>query len=280
MKPILRQRLRLPGALLALLSLGVAGIAVAGPRVDAFSGLVAAERRFAADAGRLGIGAAFLAHVAADGILLRPAPVPARPALSADKNDPGVVLEWQPATALIAQSGDFGVTTGPYRLAAAGKASHGQFLTVWIRDRAGRWHWFLDHGLPPAPGDLAAPLPQTVERLAAGKSAAGTDPAQADDRLNDAVLNGEGDAQFATLAADARLLRPRHAPVPSAEAKAALAADALATAVARLGMRVARTGDLGVTYGKVTSAGGKDSTYVRIWRRDATGWRVVIDERT
>ena len=47
--------------------------------------------------------------------------------------------------------------------------------------------------------------------------------------------------KVATLAADARLLRPRHAPVPSAEAKVALAADALATAVARLGMRVART---------------------------------------
>jgi len=83
----------------------------------ALGSLIDAEFAFARMSLEQGIRVAFLANFAADGIVFEPAPTrlheawPPRPAPA----DPlASRLEWQPAQAGVARSGDMGFTTGPF----------------------------------------------------------------------------------------------------------------------------------------------------------------------
>jgi len=50
------------------------------------------------------------------------------------------VLSWQPNFALLAKSLDWGVTSGPMAFQKMGfPKCHGQYLTVWRRDKKNRW---------------------------------------------------------------------------------------------------------------------------------------------
>ncbi|TGX44201.1 hypothetical protein E5A74_05170, partial [Sphingomonas naasensis] len=143
----------------------------AGPADDPLASLVAAERGFAADVARLGLSPGFRAHVAPEGILLRPDPRPALAQLASETDEPGIRLEWEPAVAAVARSNDLGFTTGPYRMTRGEEAHHGRFLTIWLRGADGKWRWFLDHGVPTPAATPAAPPAVAVVRLETGAAA-------------------------------------------------------------------------------------------------------------
>jgi hypothetical protein len=250
---------------------------------DGFSAMVAAERSFASDARRIGITAAFRAHVARDGILLRPAPGPAAALLAAQRDEDGDSLEWRPAIAAIARSNDLGFTTGPYHFRTRGKLLAGHFVTIWQRDPEGRWRWYLDHGLPGVEVAEAAPLPNKVRRLRAGTPpAAGRarpDLVAAEDALNAALVEKGADALTALLAEDGQVLRPRHEPAGIDGAGAMLASEPPVVRAERQGMRLSRAGDFAASYGRIDRKGGqRPAFYVRVWRLDAAGWCLLIDE--
>ncbi|HWK36692.1 hypothetical protein [Sphingomonas sp.] len=251
---------------------------------DAFAAMIAAERRFAADAARIGITPAFRAHAAPDGIMLRPAPMPAHTVLAAQRDDPELTLEWEPAIAAIARSNDLGVTSGPYRMRRGARTLYGQFLTVWRRDDDGQWRWLLDQGLP-ATARPALAFPARVARLRDGAGAAGqaSEPdaglAAADDRLNAAFQRRGGVAILPVMASDGYVLRPGQPATIRIRAGKLVDREPAVASSERFGLRVAAARDLAVTYGRLTRAGGTDpAPYVRIWRSEASGWRLLIDE--
>ncbi|MFT3975810.1 MAG: hypothetical protein QM688_01655 [Sphingomonas bacterium] len=242
---------------------------------DQAAGLIAAERAFAADAGRIGITPAFRAHVAPDAILIRPDPAPALPVLAKEVDTPGLRLEWQPAIAAIARSGDLGFTTGPYRLTQKDKALYGRFLTIWERGADGKWRWYIDHGLPPVsdvPQELA-PVAVTVLRQglpARGRPMPGA--ADADTALNAAIVARGTGAVVEHLAADGHLLRLDRGMVRTDQGIPVSGAETL-------GIRASTAGDLAASYGRLSlTDGGQAHYYVRIWRRDRAGWRLLIDQ--
>ena len=91
---------------------------------------------------------AFLEYLAGDSVVLNPAPEAGRPIYQAAKHNKDR-LEWYPAIADVALSGDLGFTSGPwvYTIGESGLQSYGHFLSVWKRDANCTWHVEFDGGI-------------------------------------------------------------------------------------------------------------------------------------
>jgi ketosteroid isomerase-like protein len=111
----------------------------------ALRGLLQAEYAFSQQA-HTSVRTAFLEYLAEDSLVLQPAPVPGRAFYAAVEDDAGS-LEWYPAGADLADSGDLGFTMGPWIYSAAGAQIHGHFLTIWKRDATCRWRIEFDGGV-------------------------------------------------------------------------------------------------------------------------------------
>ena len=106
-------------------------------------GLAAAEQRFAEDARRSGLRAAFSSHASERVRLYRDGKRPAldkREAIALVE-EPARPVAWTIERMDTARSADFGYALGRY--AIADEALSGYFLRVWIRE-AGRWRIALD----------------------------------------------------------------------------------------------------------------------------------------
>jgi ketosteroid isomerase-like protein len=245
--------------------------------------VVAAERAFAADGLALGVQASFLKHAAPDGILLAPEPVLARAVFAAPRPK-GKPLVWWPLWAGVSRSEDLGFTTGPYTL---GGKPGGWYFTVWAKQPDGSWKWLFDGG-PPSDQADAAPQGSTVAyaRLAARRSGspgkAMTEVTAAEKALHAAARTDLKAAFLAVVADDGRIVGSTAAPPAGrAEIAAELATRPQSVAFAPLGGQASAAGDLAWTYGVAEWA--KDGAtqrghYVRIWRNDREGWRLLFDE--
>jgi ketosteroid isomerase-like protein len=245
--------------------------------------VVAADRAFAADGLELGVQASFLKHSAPEGIVFGPEPVLAKAAFGAPRPK-GPPLVWWPLWAGIARSGDLGFTTGPYTF--DGKPG-GWYFTVWSKQADGSWKWLYDGG-PPSDQTGAAPKDSPVAyadpsaRRAGTADKAMTEVATAERTLHTAAARNVTAAYLDVVADDGRIVGSRsRPPATRAELKAELATRARSIAFATLGGSASDAGDLAWTYGAArwTAADGEDRRghYVRIWRSDAPGWRLLYD---
>ncbi len=274
---------------LVLLGLLAAGPAAAGdPPVSAAASLVAAERAFAADAAADGMGPAFLARLAGDGVVFRPLPVNGREWFSG-RPDPGGVLAWTPERAEASGAGDLGYTLGPweYRVpdttageGATKAVSGGWYLSVWRRGAAGDWELAADIGT----GGGAPPTwPEAPERV--GLSAPGADEGPGGDGGGiDAVRAldaGAGPGYAARLDEDALAMRDGLRPVLGRDSVAGLAPPGSPRPA---GGAVSASGDLAFTYGTLADTLEKGDagavpagSYLRVWRRASGDWRIAVE---
>lgn len=246
--------------------------------------VVAAERAFAADGLALGVKQSFLKHSAPTGIVFNPEPQLAQAVYGAAPDGGTTKLVWWPLWAGIARSGDLGFTTGPFSVNDAPRA---WYFTVWARQPDGGWKWLFDGG-PPSDPTGAAPQDSPVTYARAAARAAGA-PAKAMEQVSHAEsalaagaakdLKG---AYLAVLADDARVVGSKARPPASrAEIETELATRPTAVSFSPLGGQASSAGDLAWTYGAAKwTADGQERRghYVRIWRNDAAGWRLLFDE--
>lgn len=257
------------------LSLLLLAIPVTGQAADP-APVVKAERAFAADGQTMGWVAAFRKHTAPDGIMFAPDPVRTLDNMAKLGDAPRPRLNWWPLWAGMAGSGDLGFTTGPYTVNGA---PGGQYFTVWVKQADGRWAWVFDGGpdvdapaMAPAstqPGVLAAGVPSTIPW---------TRVTLAEDGLAQNAYSDAVGAYRRVLAADARIagLGKRIAAGDS-QIESELKARAKGIVFQRLGGSASRSGDLAWTYGDAAWSGGRGH-YVRIWRHEKSGWRIVWDQ--
>jgi len=134
--------------LLFELSLAPGAADAASPEATALDTLVAAERAFSALAVERGIKEAFLANLAADAVVFRPAPANGRQVWRARSNPKGT-LAWAPDYAEISGAGDLGVTSGPWEYGTARNqaSAYGHFVSVWRRTKDGVWRVAADIGI-------------------------------------------------------------------------------------------------------------------------------------
>jgi ketosteroid isomerase-like protein len=246
--------------------------------------VVAAERAFAADGLALGVQASFLKHAAPEGIVFGPEPILAHAAFGAPRPK-GPPLVWWPLWAGIARSGDLGFTTGPYTFDGQPGA---YYFTVWAKQPDGAWKWLFDGG-PASDMSKAAPAGSPVayarlaEREAGSPAKAMAEVIAADKALHAAAKTDVKAAFLAAVADDGRVVGSKATPPTTrAELEAELDARAASIAYAPLGGSASSAGDLAWTYGAAqwTSASGaaQRGHYVRIWRNDKAGWRLLFDE--
>ena len=263
----------------ALLPLFVnSGARAALPATDANArSLAAAETAFAHESESKGMRTAFLNALSEDSIVFQPDPQNGRKVWQA-KKDSGGRLRWQPVLAVVAASGDFGYTTGPWifkKSAEDKEAACGQFVSIW-RQEKGTWKLLFDLGTDdPAPSPVTPAL-QFVDNHAPNESTA---TARKTLFQQDRAYAAAPAAKFSAVAADAiRLYRPDKLPViGKAAAEAALQAATAPITFGEPKGEIAPSGDLGFAWGEY-SAPEKSGYYLRIWRKNEAGqWQLALD---
>jgi ketosteroid isomerase-like protein len=140
---------------------------LAGAQSVTLQELADTERAFAAAARADGWRRAFLAYFAPDATTFAPDPLPVLPRLRSQPNTPASEEEliWEPRVGDVAASGDLGWLSGPsisidHR--SGNPAEHGNYFSIWKRQRDGAWRVFIDIGtktpeaVPFPPGFSAA----------------------------------------------------------------------------------------------------------------------------
>ncbi len=253
--------------------------------------IVKAERAFSQRSAERGTKAAFLDVLAAQSVLFRPGPTPARAYFEAQPDVAGK-LTWTPSYAEVSLAGDLGYTVGPYKLTRPdGDLRFGHYATVW-RKQGGAWKVVADGGnqhrpplnvaeeleFLPAPAGKRKRPPQVavgpeLRRLLAAERV-----------LLAAWRANGGPALLAHATDDVRYLPPDAPPIVGRNAvQAAIEGRRDELSFEPGGGDLASSGDLGYTYGAATykpgpSAPARSGGYLRVWRRSARGvWQVALE---
>jgi ketosteroid isomerase-like protein len=208
------------------------------------------------------------------------------------------VLNWHPIYADIAQSEDFGYTTGPWEMTDNGPQKrapiHGHYFSVWKKQNDGEWKVVVDLGIQhPAPQQkheeqwqTSAPtreLKITIQKEhALGKEKEAllqTDRAFAEF----AHAQGYERALLEYSTANARWYRPNQQPLLEKAALQQYYRDRRDTvAFTPSHGEVARSTDLGYTLGSYEFSGAHTAQekgyYVRMWKKVGNDkWRLVLE---
>lgn len=257
---------------------------------------VEAERAFARDAAAHGIQPAFIAHLAPQSIVFRPAPVDAQSWLAAHPGSPEARLSWTPAYVEVSTGGDLGWTTGPWdyrRAAGEDPVAFGHYATVWRRQPDGTLRAVIDagHDQPAAGGDplawsRAGDAGQEPRAGAASRRGPAERALLAAERTFEVAVGRDGYARALAHHAerDLRIGRDGRAPILGL----ARAGEALGAQWAQASLAwsepaggAAEAGDVGYTYGTVTPPDGPRQAFLRAWRNpDGKRWRLVLDITT
>lgn len=254
------------------------------PLPPALSSLVAAERAFARASVERGVRAAFLAYFADDGVAFLPHLINAKTAygsLPALTGKPEFTLDWVPIYGDISAAGDLGYSTGPVvnsdNTAQKRPARHSLFFSVWKKQANGDWRVVLDLGVPQ--GRAYAPLDAPYQRAPQWQAKV---PPSEDHLASLLTAEREFFALASSAAAwqkflhpEARVYREGRTPVRGQDWLAQMPTPMTGEP---LKADVARSGDLGYSYGKYQANGKENGYYARVWKRNPSGqWRIVFE---
>lgn len=109
------------------------------------------DKQFSARAGEIGFNKAFVEFAHDDAIILRDNSMPivgktAITKLYKNVSSDGVQFSWEPLSGDISKSGDLGFTYGTYTFIKESEINEGTYVSVWKKDKSGRWKYILDSG--------------------------------------------------------------------------------------------------------------------------------------
>jgi ketosteroid isomerase-like protein len=261
--------------------------------------LIQAEHAFARLSADSGMGKAFITWLAGDAVVFRPDPVTGKKLYQQSPNIPGMLL-WQPHWADVSMDGDLGYTSGPWEYRSKGftDSSHscGHYVSVWKRDRGGKWKVVVDVGISnncPAyllqDTLLQVQLPpfRVEEKPAAGNHADLIFLLMQDQNFTTLVRDSGTAAAYRKFASpEIMVFRDHHLPMISLKGALDSLIDTTTTyAWDPTAADMARSGDLGYSYGigleknAGPEAGSSHKfSYLHIWRNDSKqGWQLVLD---
>jgi ketosteroid isomerase-like protein len=272
------RRMRLILLASALTAAACSSVPLNDPIADAKS-LAEAESAFAAHSVREDMRTAFLAHFADDGVFVRGGAWTAARAWLGPRSAPPIVLDWRPVHVEAARSGELGLSTGPWKLAARAEPqvekAHGQFVSVWRREPDGRWNVVVDIGISnPGASLWDAPL-ELVQPDSSQPNGSVEEAERA--FAADAARDGPAGAYARHGSERLRLYRPGLAPaIGKSNALAALAFAADIRAWSVEASAASRSGDFAYARGRYGAA-PRSGGFLRVWRSEAGAWRIVLD---
>lgn len=111
-----------------------------------------ADSAFSSLSKKVGMKRAFIEYIDDEGVLLRPNHIPIIGANAIDflseVNDSSYSLTWVPSGGEISASGDLGYTYGIYNLTMKDTVLNGTYVSVWKKQKDGKWKFVLDSGNP------------------------------------------------------------------------------------------------------------------------------------
>jgi ketosteroid isomerase-like protein len=251
--------------------------------VEPAPSLAAAESEFAAHSVREGMRAAFIAHFADDGVMVREGWVNAIAFLT-PRPDPGILLDWRPQYTETAASGEMGLSTGPWKLTSKTQPdaapSYGQFVSIWRREPGRPWKVTVDLGISHPEATLwDRPLQAVALR---GGVRAGPAIEAAEERFAaDTRASGTRSAYARSGAENLRFYRGGFAPLlgkAAALASPAMTDERYVWTIERTD--IARSGDFGYARGSFAAASAPAKTlgrFMRAWRVEGGEWRIALD---
>lgn len=258
--------------------------------------MVKTEQAFSKMAEEKNARDAFMAYIADDGLLFRPSAVNGKkwmqehPVPPSDKKP---LLAWQPNFAVMAASGDMGLSTGPWEFKGdikdAKPSGYGHFVTVWKKQADGSWKFAVDLGIshPESGGPQALWHPTETATNTTEKTVA-TEVALKGLLVRDRVMSletvrgGLVRAFEAFASPEVRLYRNASLPFVGRDASVTALSKMKGQFVSQpISGDVSRAGDLGYTHGTYEITDAKKvverGSYVRIWKMQDNVWRVVLD---
>jgi ketosteroid isomerase-like protein len=258
--------------------------------------LVQNEYDFAATVAKTGIRDGFLQYFDKQAVTFAPKPVNGFDYYTGRKPNSTQLL-WYPSFALVSSDGNFGVDTGPWTAhwMQDGKeqTAYGEWLSIWHRDDSGTWKTLFDAGLDHEPEDKAAPLAPGA-KVAQLPGTGAKVPAEED--VHDGIIRAEtvftNDANSKSLreaymsagSDDIRVMMQGGLPLLGLGQMAKVVPDVPAELIwAPMGGSAAKSGDLGYVYGMTYKPGDTShlaplGTYMHVWKRDVSGWKLIIAE--
>lgn len=264
----------------------------------ALDSLIASEKAFAAMSVAKGVRESFLAYLAEGSVVFQPQATDGRKFWEARAAVKGT-LKWDPAYACVSSDGDMGYTCGPWEFqpppdssgtaASPDRFLYGHFNSVWVKEKKAGWRVVADIGIThPRPerggvgsGDFT-PGPNLPIRTMMSSRINLEDQ---DKKLTKSMRSMPArDALAAHAAQDMRFGTEGRSPASNLESSQGQI-DSLAGFFAFIpkGSQVARSGDLGFTYGlaeRYISTKGPpadSSVYLNVWRQeDGRFWRLAL----
>ena len=112
--------------------------------------IISTDIAFSEFSKKQGMKKAFLEYIDNDGILLRPNTGPIVGANAIDHlsqvNDSSFTLTWEPLNATASISCDLGFSYGIYTLATEDTTTKGTYVSIWKKQKDGKWKFVLDTG--------------------------------------------------------------------------------------------------------------------------------------
>lgn len=269
----------------SLLALALAACALSPTEpMDAARSLAAAESAFAAHSVREDMRAAFLANFDDDGVYVRDGWVEAKADL-AKRSAPAILLDWKPVFTEVSWSGDFGVSTGPWKITSKAKPdaapSFGQFVSIWRREPGRPWKVVVDIGISHANAALwDQPLATVTLPGRAALTRGGIESAELE-FVTDAHLKGLP-AAYATYGSERfRFYREGFEPAvgkANALASPAMTGEKLAWSIDQIEMSQSR--DFGYSRGSYAAVATPKTPlgyFMRVWHVEDGQWRIAVD---
>lgn len=243
------------------------------------TGLVNAEKSFAAYSVTDGTKNAFLKFIDSNGIVFDQGKAANGIEVWKKRQDRPFVLDWAPNFAEIANSNDFGYTTGPWTLHPKDSDSitaRGRFTTVWHIDGNGEWKFLVDLGVGNSPQLMQSALNEVKTKKVSG-TASTNELLKAE---QDFIKSYKADKENAyKLYLSKQSILNRNGLQPAMEKKSQ--AEIIKVTPQDIGYSVegsaiAPTGDLAYIYGN-TLNNNKSENYLRIWRKEKEGWKIAVE---
>lgn len=238
-------------------------------------GMIMTEKNFAAYSVEHGTKAAFLKFLDSNGIVFdQGKPVNGLQSWNKRQDRPGI-LNWHPVAAEIAGSGDFGYTSGPWTFQPGlhdSVVARGTFNTVWHRIKNGEWKFLVDLGVgnTAAVADTNVSIKKSADILKKGSLKS---MLQAENQFIQLMKISEQKAYENYVSIDAILERTGIV-IENTNLKAGNYRLQANTNI--LGSGIASSLDLGYVYG-ITTVNGKTDNYLRVWRHEKKGWKIVLE---
>jgi hypothetical protein len=246
-------------------------------------GLINAEKSFAAYSVAHSTKEAFLKFLDSAGIIFdNGKPVNGIETWNKREKRPGV-LNWRPQFAEIAESGDFGYTSGPWTFqnnSTDSVVARGQYTTVWHINKNGEWKFLIDLGVSNTPANSST----DVKKINVAKQFFGTGAiphvapvVNAENSFLKLYSKSKAKAYKKYVSTESILNRNGYLPATTSTDKNKLIELTSSSILYKMeGWGMSENMDMGYVFG-TTIINGKTDNYMRIWRWEKGGWKIVTE---